>query len=302
MTSLDTRRVAVTGGSGFVGSRVVAYLTRRGARVKALARQGDVRDARETVPGDLFDDAALDTLLRGCDTLIHLVGIIRENPRRGQTFDRVHHEAVKRLVARAEAHGVHRLIHMSALGTRAHARSDYHHTKWLGECAVRDSALTWTIFRPSLILGPGGEFARMLRDFWTKPLPPFVPYFGKGLLGLRGSGRVQPISVEDVAHCFVEALSRPAAERQTYELGGPDAMDWPTMYRRAKAVIDGARNKPVLPIPVWQAKLLASLPIPGLPFNTAQVVMAEEDSTCDMGPAARDFAFTPMPMEAALRG
>lgn len=302
MNAQTAQQVALTGGGGFVGRAVLKRLTQTGRRVKALVHAPHKQPtAAQRVVGDLFDDAALDALLDGCDALVHLVGIIREDPARGKTFDRIHHRAVARLLERAKAHGIKRYIHMSALGTRDGAPSEYHRTKWLGEQAVRSSGLDWTILRPTLILGPGGEFAQMLTDFWTKPLPPFVPYFGKGALGLGGSGRAQPIAVADVAHCFVEALNRKRTAGGVYELGGPDVMDWPTMYRRVGKLIEGAKNKPVLPVPIWWAKLLAS--VPGLrrilPFNRAQVIMAAEDVVCDTGPMRRDFDLNPLPLEAA---
>src|SRR5687768_55908 len=154
-------RVFVTGGSGFVGRAVVAELLGRGHAVTLLVHRGAVDgltgDVR-TVRGDLFDDAALDAGMAGCDAAIHLVGIIFEKPANGVTFDRVHHQGTRHLVDGARRAGVRRYVHMSALGTRPNAASEYHRTKHLAEEYVRASGLDWTILRPALIHGPRGEF------------------------------------------------------------------------------------------------------------------------------------------------
>ena len=103
--------------------------------------------------GGLFEAAALDEGMRGCDAVVHLVGIIRERPSRGVTFGAVHLEGTRRVVDAAARNGVRRYVHMSALGTRPDAASDYHRTKYEAEEYVRAGGSDWTIFRPSLIHG-----------------------------------------------------------------------------------------------------------------------------------------------------
>src|ERR1700722_10557962 len=114
-----------------------------------------------SIPGGFFDPAAVDRAVAGCRAVIHLVGIIRENPRQGITFARMHVSATRALVTAAKRAGIKRFLHMSALGTRAGAPSTYHQTKWEAEQIVRSSGLDWTIFRPSLIHGPTGELMKM---------------------------------------------------------------------------------------------------------------------------------------------
>src|SRR5690606_9197191 len=132
-----------------------------------------------------------------------------------------------------------RYIHMSALGTRPDAVSRYHQTKWEAEEIVRGSELDWTIFRPSLIHGPDGEFMRMMKFFCTSRVrQPVMPYFGSG------NTLIQPISVRDVATIFVRALTLPATIRQTYELGGPERFTWKELYDVcALAIIGRTRRK-----------------------------------------------------------
>ncbi len=293
--------VALTGASGFVGGHVLRQLLAAGHGVRALARKlGDLpRHERLTaVEGGLFDDAALAKLVEGCDGVIHVVGIIAEHPQRGQTFERVHVQGTENLLAAAKGAGVRRWAQMSALGARADSPARYFQTKWRAEEAVRESGLAFTIFRPSIIHGPEGEFIRMVKGFWKSWLPPVVPYFGAGLLGLGRKSRVQPVWVEDVARCFVAALVEPCAVGKTYCLGGPEAMTWPEMYRAVKRHLPDTKTKPILAVPAWYARLIAGLPL--VPFNRDQVVMSQEDSVCDIAPAQRDLGVTFAPFEPTL--
>ncbi len=146
-----------------------------------------------------------------CDAAIHLVGIIEEKPSKDITFEKMHVDATRRVLDAAKAVGVERYVHMSALGTRPDAVSDYHKTKWHAEELVRASGLTYTIFRPSMIHGPRGEFMKQAASWAKGKAAPFVfmPYFGFGPLGTGGSGKVQPVYVKDVAKVFVDALTNP---------------------------------------------------------------------------------------------
>jgi len=293
-----SRRVLVTGGSGFVGRAVLRELLRRGWTPVCVVR--DPRRAErmaavepravEWVEGDLLDGVPPRNVAAGTSAAIHLVGIIVEDPSRGQTFRRVHVEATRNVLAACRHGGVERFIHMSALGARSDAVGEYHRTKHAAEDLVRESGLRWTIFRPSVIHGPDGEFMRLMRKLACDLLPPFMPHFGNGL------ARLQPVAVEDVAYCFVEALHRPRTVGQIYELGGPEAMTWRELYRICREVLPGARQwKPVLGQPVPLAKLLAAtlmktrLVPAAWRFNRDQVVMSQEDSVCDIRPVEEAF-------------
>lgn len=288
--------VFITGGSGFVGTSVIDELVGRGHTVRALVRKDPLPDRSakvHSVVGDLFDTAGVAERMTGCDAVIHLVGIIMEQPSKGVTFDRIHFEGTRSVVDAARKAGVGRYVHMSALGVRANAVSEYHKSKWKAEEYVRASGLEATILRPSMIHGPRGEFMQMEARWAQKKAMPFLfmPYFGLGALGLGGSGKLQPVFVADVARAFADALEKPQTVGQTYELGGPDVMDWPTMHRTIASTFTG-RSRLTLPIPAWYAKALATV-VPGslLPFNKAQVQMAEEDNVCDTKPAEEAFGW-----------
>jgi uncharacterized protein YbjT (DUF2867 family) len=301
-------RVFVTGGSGFVGSAVIDELVARGHVVNALVNQRGLKDnhggAVREVKGSLFDSRALDEGIRGCDAVIHLVGIIMETRSKGITFDRIHHQGTVRVVAAALRNGVRRYLHMSALGVRAGAVSDYHRRKYLAEEDVRSSPLEWTIFRPSIIHGPGGEFMQMEAGWARGTKPPFLfmPYFGSGVLGRRGAGSLQPVHVGDVARAFADALTNPKTIREVYPLAGPDVLTWPQMHRIVSRAVIG-RDRLTMPIPAWYAALLTRLVPPfALPFNRDQVIMSRENNTCDITKAVDDFGWTPRPFEESLKG
>src|SRR5688572_15677894 len=137
-------RVFVTGGSGFVGSAVIDELLSRDYAVTALVNRKELAsrgDRVRQVKGDLLDRRALEEGVRSCDAVIHLVGIIMERPTRGVTFERIHFEGTRSIVDATKASGVRRYLHMSALGSRVDAISNYHKTKFRAEEYVRASGL-----------------------------------------------------------------------------------------------------------------------------------------------------------------
>jgi NADH dehydrogenase len=299
-------RVFVTGGSGFVGSAVIDELLSRNYTVNALSHRRSIKsegDAVRTVPGGLFDAAALGEGMRGCEAVIHLVGIIMEKPRHGITFQRIHVEGTRSVVDAAVRNGIKRYVHMSALGTRPGAVSTYHRTKFAAEQYVRESGLEWTIVRPSFIHGPRGEFMQMEAKWARFSAPPFLfmPYFGAGLMGFGGAGRLQPVYVKDVARAFVDALANRKTIGEVYLLGGSEKVTWPQLHRIASTAITG-RPRRSFPIPAWSAKIQAALlPNALLGFNRDQVIMSQEDNTCDITKFVDDFGWTPQPFEPTLK-
>lgn len=293
------KKVLVTGASGFVGGHVLEALLEEGWLPVCLVRNAE-KLARRLGPerfqevmvinGDPFQYPALSEAAHDCAAAIHLVGIIEEKPQRGQTFSRVHVEATRNVVNICREKGVTRYLHMSALGTRPEAISKYHQTKWFAEQLVRDSGLEWTIFRPSLIHGHDGEFMQMMKYFVTDRLrQPVMPYFGSG------EHLIQPVSVRDVAACFVRALSRPDTAFKTYELGGPEKMSWKTLYDICALTLSG-KPRLKMPVPACLAKMAARTVVPMIPdvlmpykFSADQVQMAEEDNTCDETVAQQTF-------------
>lgn len=310
MTDGSIQRVLLTGATGFVGRYVLRELLLRGYTAVCPVRSRDrlaavTRDLDATrvagVIGSIFDRPALADAVSQSHAAIHLVGIILERRLTGQTFDRVHRGGTMSVVDALRTSGVRRYIHMSALGTRPEAVSGYHRSKYAAEQYVRGSGLDWTIFQPSVIHGPDGKFMQLLKTFACRWIPPVMPYFGSG------NHRVQPVSVKDVAHCMVDALSRPEAIRQTYPMGGPKAYSWKELYATCQRLMPGAKRwKPMIGQPVSVAKLLARtvMKTPLVPrnlkFNVSQVQMSQEDGVCPTEPIESAFGIKLRDFESEL--
>jgi uncharacterized protein YbjT (DUF2867 family) len=269
--------------------------------------------------GDACDAAALDQLCKGADAVVHLVGIIREvrSGARPQTFERMHVKATQATLEATQRAGIHRYVHMSALGVGAEGRAAYQKTKWAAEQAVRRSGLDWTIFRPALIHGRDSEFLGMLTEIASGERAPyfFIPYFVRAeedrrvpmRFGDWEPAKVQPVAVEDVAYAFAEALVRPQAIGEVYNLTGSEVLDWRSVSETIRDVVPGTNKK----IGTWfipgehaamAAKAAAAVGLGGLlPFDEGQALMATEDSTADWTKAKNDLGFTPQGFTASLR-
>ncbi len=268
-------RVLLTGARGFVGREVRRALLARGWEVVALSRNLRSDDAGNGVI-QVAADVAENGWQRwcgGCTAAIHLVGIVKEDPGAGATFERAHRRATERMIAACREIGIRRLVHMSALGAREGATTPYHRSKWEAEQAVRGSGLDWTIFRPSLIFGPGDGFTGALAPL-VKRLPLF-PVFGDGTY------RLQPISLAEVVHCIVSSLDDPTTVKQTYELGGPEALTYDEVVRRIARALGVRRTLVHLPLGLSRALVSAIQHLPGAPITRDQLTMLLEGSTCD---------------------
>ena len=311
--------ICVTGASGFVGRHVVKELLSRGHVVRALVRDADKaraalgrHDDLHLVIGDILDDGALEALTSACDACVHLVGIIREAPG-GQTFERMHVRATEAVLGACDRAGVRRYVHMSALGVGAEGVCEYQRTKHEAERAVRASALRWTIFRPGLIHGPESEFVSLVAD-WVrgKGLPgTFLPYFSRSVEDtsvLLGPVRqeipvVAPVSVNDVAWCFAEAIENESAIGEIYNLAGPDTMTLPQLLIRYRDAVPGAKEglKP-RGIPDGPAAMAARIAKmlkldPLMPFDEGMARMGARDSVAALDKPEAHLGWTPSPFE-----
>ncbi len=285
-------RVFLTGGTGFVGREITRQLLAAGHQVRALVRSGsEAKLARpgqvEVHHGDISDAATLNESLSGCDAVIHLVGIIREFPSKGITFQRLHIETVRSMIAATEAAGIKRFVHMSANGVRPNAKATYHQTKWEAEELLRASKLDWTILRPSIIFGPEGEFVTMLADLIRKM--PVIPVIGKG------NYRMQPVAIAEVAASFVKALTLPATIGQTFQVGGRESYTYEEILDHTGAAI-GHSTVRKLHHPVFMMKPVIKLleGASAFPITSDQLTMMLEGNVCDPSDWAAAFDIDPI--------
>ncbi|HHT9125577.1 MAG TPA: complex I NDUFA9 subunit family protein [Candidatus Brocadiia bacterium] len=293
--------ILVTGSTGFVGRNMVRKLLQENQKVRCLVRKTSnlsIFDGLELEysEGDITQPQTLPKAMEGIDTVINLVGIIREG--KNVTFEKIHAEGTANVVDAAKKGGIKKFVQMSALGTGAQAVSRYHKTKWQGEEAVRASGLEYVIFRPSIICGADDKFvnmfARMIRQtFLTRMMP---------VIG-SGKYKMQPIYVGDVAHCFVTAACR--GEKQfatTYELGGPEQLTFNEILNTIMRVMGKRRIK--VHLPLWVGKILAFFMeklLSAPPLTREQLTMLQIDNICDITAMKSDFDFEPMRFEDAIR-
>ncbi len=290
--------ICVLGGTGFVGSELVSQLAAVGHWVRvptrALARgqQLSVLPTVQLVAANIRERRVLGELLAGMDVVVNLVGILNE--RRRASFQDVHVELVARLIEEARIARVPRLLHMSSLGADPErAPSKYLRSKGRAEAQVRAAAqsLECTIFRPSVIFGPGdsltNRFVNLLR-------------LSAGILPLaRARARFAPVYVDDVASAFVRALHDRATIGQTFELCGPDVMTLEELVRASAASAQVGCH--LLPLPDLLARLqgLVFGMVPGKPFSLDNFRSLTIDSVCRQNGFAR-LGIEPQRMAAIL--
>jgi NADH dehydrogenase len=213
----------------------------------------------------------------------------------------MHREAAANAVAAAGSAGAMRLLHMSAMGTSEDSPSEYGRSKAAGESAVRGSGLDWTIFRPSIIFGPGDGFVSLLAPL-VRHNPGFIPVIGPG------TTKFQPVSVYDVARVFAESLEKPETSGQTYEVGGPEVFTLDEIYREIAAAV-GKPRKPLLHLPLWYGRLLAAgfewLSRRGViespPLTRDQLRSLSRDNAADVTRTAATFGADWRPFRAGIR-
>lgn len=282
-------KVAVIGGTGFVGGYLLDALVDSGHDVSVLVRPGSENKLRTSpgvhpVKGDLSSADALQSVVAGCDAVIYNVGILREFPSRGITYEASQYEGVVLTVEAARKAKVSRMLLMSANGVKR-GGTPYQDTKRRAEEYALQSDLDVTVFRPSVIFGdPRGtmEFATQLyRDMIRPPLPAVGFFAGRD--PKKGAILMSPVHIEDVASAFVKALEDDATIGKTYELGGPEVLSWQDMIRRIAEAT--GRSKWILPMPTWIMRTGATLFdwLPFFPVTRDQLTMLEEGNTADPG-------------------
>ncbi len=268
-------RILLIGGSGFIGTQLAARLAAAGKRVTVPTRRHE--RARHLLPlptvdvveADVHDEAQLRQLVAQADAVVNLAGILHD--RRGSPwgpgFDVAHVRLPAKIAAACGHCGVRRLLHMSALGAHEDGEqslpSMYLRSKSAGERAVREGAAPdWTIFRPSVVFGPGDRFLNLFAQLqaWLPAIP----------LG-RAEARLQPVFVGDVAQAFVNALDLPATHRGCYELAGPEVFTLRELV--ALAGRHCGHRRPIIALPDAAGRLQAAL----LEFAPGPTLMSRDN-------------------------
>lgn len=272
--------ICILGGSGFVGSHLVARLCENGKRVTVLTRHPErhrdllVLPTVKVAQADIHDRAALGPFFDEADAVINLVGILNERGHDGAGFRHAHVELAHKVIDVCRAHGVKRLLHMSALHADEKGPSHYLRSKGEAENYVHSfagSALAVTSFRPSVIFGPDdsffNRFAGLLKYSPMMPLACAASCF-------------QPVFVGDVVRAFADALEDPATFGQRINLCGPEIFTLQEIVEYTAEVMGVKRV--IVPISDSMARLQAQLleHLPGKPFSLDNYDSLQIDSVC----------------------
>jgi nucleoside-diphosphate-sugar epimerase len=223
--------IALTGATGYTGSRLLAALIARGHEVRGLVRPSSPRPEVRTVwvEGDLRDAAAAARLVEGAEAVVHVAAVYRTAGHPDAYYRDVNVGGTERLLEAATRAGVRRFVHTSTVGVHGHVRNPpadeasaiepgdiYQATKAEAEARAlafhRERGLPVTVVRPAAIYGPGET--RLLKLFRA---------IARGRYAVVGSGRAfyHPVYIDDLVDGYLLALERPEAVGEAFILGGP---------------------------------------------------------------------------------
>lgn len=298
---MEYRSILVIGGTGFIGSHLIAKMNSPGWRITVPTRRLAhaqhlliLPSVEDVIEANVHDDATLRQLIHGKDAVINLVGILHgkaaANAPYGSAFARAHVELPKRIVAACAELEVRRYLHMSALGADSKGPSMYLRSKGDGEAAAfSDPRVSTTVFRPSVVFGDNDHFLNLFAS-----LQRFLPVM---LLG-AAEAKFQPIYVEDVAQAFVAALHNDRTAGKCYELAGPQVYTLRELVRLAGEF--SGHPRPVIGLPPVLARLQAWLleHLPGEPLMSRDNLDSMQVDNVAHGPIAPELGIVPTALEA----
>src|ERR1700686_590530 len=292
--------IAVLGGTGFLGTRLVARLIKDGRRVTVLSRDREQHKHLLVLPGltlencDVYEEWQLSEHFRGKGVVINLSGILNERGFGGLGFRRAHTELTRGVLLAARSAGVTRLLQVSALKAAVDAPSYYLRSKGDAEQLIRESssALDWTIFQPSVMFGPGDSFLNRFAGL-LGAIPLVFPL-------ARPDARFQPVLVDDVIEAMLRCLHGGASSRQTYELGGPQIYSLREIVGLVAKLTGRRRWIAGLPDAVARMQALVMNFVPGRPFSSDNYRSLTVDSVCTGDGFAR-LGIKPQSMLASAR-
>lgn len=290
-------RILLLGAGGFIGRHIMAELLQRGHAIAAVVRQD--RGLRNAFPNVHFEacdlahmnDAVQWTpLLQGIDLIINAAGVLR-----GRDMTGVHVEMPRALYQAATATGVRRAILISAISARPDVATDYARTKLEGERVLRDSGLSWTILRPSLVIGDGSYGGTsLLRGLAGLPL--FVPLPGHGEFAFS------PIHARDLARAVRIVGEDARFDGVTLEPAGPETLTLRDLLARYRSWLGIGKLRP-LPVPLWIMRLFGRMgDLFGTgPIATNSLVQMIAGNAGDGEAFANAVGFRPRRLEEILR-
>ena len=292
--------IAIFGAGGFIGKHLIRNLTKLDYRIKIATRSPYLKGYLKPLgnPGqielfktNIFNKEDVKNVLKNCDLVINLVGILYETGK--QKFNHIHSSFPHLLSNLCNEQGIKNLVHISALGVKEKHNSLYMQSKLEGEKNIQDTFKPSVILRPSVVFGPEDKFFNTFAS-----LAQFSP-----VLPLVGGGKTKfaPIYVGDVAKAIVKALELNNSEPLIYELGGPENYSFKELMEILLREIKKKRF--LIPIPFGFAKLqsyfLQMLPNPLLTPDQVELLKHHNIVSGDH-PTLKDLGITGTPIESIL--
>jgi uncharacterized protein YbjT (DUF2867 family) len=288
--------IAIIGGSGFIGSHLVSALVERGKDVRIVTRRRQNASHLTLLPidvieADVFDPVQLARFVENADAVINLVGTLhgKRGTPYGPEFAKAHVELPTKVAAACEGKGVHRLIHLSALGADTNGPSMYSRSKADGEKAVHAARLATTVFRPSVVFGP--EDAFLNKFAFLQRVFPMIPL-------AMPDAKFQPVYVGDVAKAIVNVLDLDAASGRTYELGGPSVYTLEQLVKYCGDTIGKHARIIRLPNALGRLQAFTFEFAPGEPVISRDNLDSMKTDNVLSGPLAPELGIEPVSIEA----
>jgi NADH dehydrogenase len=289
-------RVAVFGGTGFLGRRIVCALGDAGMTPRIVSRSPHARadvDAPyeiEAVAADIRQPDQVAAALRGCDAAVNAVSLYRETAQ--ISFEEIHVSGAETLARTCGEAGLRRLVQISGIGSDPASESRYIRCRGVGEMRVRSAFAGSVVVRPSVMFGADDAFLTALADLLRRV--PIMPLFG------RGETRLQPVCVEDVAEGIRRILTAREAPSQIYEFAGPKPYSYAVLLRLVMDLTGYRRPTIPLPFAVWNLIAAAGALLPAPPVTRGQVDLMRRDNVPSGElPGLADLGVTPTDLATA---
>ena len=292
--------IAIFGAGGFIGKHLIRNLTKLDYRIKIATRSPYLKGYLKPLgnPGqielfktNIFNEEDVKNVLKNCDLVINLVGILYET--RKQKFNHIHSRFPQLLSNLCNEQGIKNLVHISALGVKEKHNSLYMQSKLEGEKNIQDTFKPSVILRPSVVFGPEDKFFNTFASL--AQFSPALPLVG------GGKTKFAPIYVGDVAKAIVKALELNNSEPKIYELGGPENYSFKELMEILLKEIKKKRF--LIPIPFgfakFQSYFLQMLPNPLLTPDQVELLKHHNIVSGDY-PTLDDLGITGTPIESIL--
>ena len=286
----NNQQIAVFGAGGFLGRHLIRELTKLDYRIKVATRNPYLKGYLkplgnpgqiELIKTNIFNIEEVKNILKNCDYVINLVGILYETQK--QKFTEIHSDFPHLLSNLCNKNGIKKLVHVSALGIKEKHSSQYMQSKLQGEKNIKNIFKQSVILRPSLIFGPEDKFFNTFASYAR--ISPVIPLIGKG------KTKFAPIYCVDVGKAIVKALELDNIEPKVYELGGPEIYSFKELI---EILLDEIKKKRFLVnipfnIAKFQSYFLQMLPNPILTMDQVEllkydnIISGEHPTLKDLG-------------------